>query len=272
MPEVRGSPFAAGRVALVTGAARGIGAAVVRRLVAEGYGVVAFDWCAGDDSPAGYAQATPEDLDELVASLPDGSVTPYVGDVRDRDSLGDAVEVALRSWGRLDVAVAGAAVIAGGTPAWDAAASEDLDLLWEVDVRGVWNTAAVAIPAMLAGPAPHECRLVAVASAAGSHGLFRLAAYTTAKHAVVGLVRGLAADLVGTGITAVAVSPGSTATAMLQATADLYGVTTAELAGHQLLRRELDPDEVAATVALCCAVDGAALNGSEVHLDGGFGG
>jgi NAD(P)-dependent dehydrogenase (short-subunit alcohol dehydrogenase family) len=112
---------------------------------------------------------------------------------------------------------------------------------------------------------------VAVASAAGSHGLFRLAGYTAAKHAVVGIVRGLTADLVGTGVTAAAVSPGSTDTAMLAATARIYGLgSAAELAGHQLLRRIISPDEIAATIAYCCSPAGGVLNGTVVHADGGF--
>ena len=80
-----------------------------------------------------------------------------------------------------------------------------------------------------------------IASAAGTFGLFHLAAYTTAKHAVVGLVKGLAADLVATGVTAVAVSPGSTRTGMLDATADLYGVPDPQVfTSNQLLRRLLN--------------------------------
>ncbi|MCB0896177.1 MAG: SDR family oxidoreductase, partial [Nocardioidaceae bacterium] len=147
----------------------------------------------------------------------------------------------------------------------------ELAELLDVDVRGVWNTAAAAVPVMLDGPEPGGCRFVAVASAAGSHGIFHLAAYTTAKHAVVGLVRGLAADLVGTGVTAVAVSPGSTRTDMLDATAEIYGVPDAQVfTSNQLLRRVLEPDEVAATIAFCCSVDGGVLNGSVVHADGGF--
>ncbi|MFE6511268.1 mycofactocin-coupled SDR family oxidoreductase [Nocardioides sp. NPDC057767] len=258
-----------GRVALVTGAARGIGAASVRGLVAEGVRVVALDWCAGEDSPAGYPQATRADLDTLVASLPAGWVEPVVGDVRDPAALAAAVGVATGRWGRLDIAVAAAAVIAGGRPLWE---DDSLDLQWQIDVAGVWNTAAAAVPVMLAGPDPAGCRFVALASAAGSRGLFHLAAYNAAKHAVVGLVRGLAADLAGTGVTACAVSPGSTDTAMLAATAGLYSVTPGDLAGHQLLRRPLTPDEVAATVVHACSRAGAVLNGSDVAADGGFGG
>lgn len=255
------------RVALVTGAARGVGAATVRRLSAQGYGVLAVDWCVGEDSPAGYPMATPGDLEE-VGRLP--GVVTYVADVRSRPALDGAVERALAEWGRVDVVVAAAAVMSGGAPAWETSEAT-LDLLWEVDVKGVWHTASAAVPAMLVGPDPTGCRIVAVASAAGEFGLYRLAAYTAAKHAVVGFVKALAADLVGTGVTAVAVSPGSTRTPMLEATAGLYGLAGAEeFAEHQLVRRVLEPDEVAATVAFCASVEGGVLNGSVVHADGGF--
>ena len=237
------------RVALVTGAAGGIGSATVSRLSQQGYAVVGID------------------LEEARES---DTVAHVVGDVRDRSVLKGAVDFALARWGRLDAAVAAAAVIAGGHPLWETS-DDELQMLWDVDVRGVWNTAAVAVPAMLSGPDPHGCRFVAVASAAGTYGLFNLAGYTTVKHAVVGLVKGLAADLVATGVTAVAVSPGSTNTPMLDATADLYGISDPVIfSNNQLLRRVLDPDEVAATIAFCCSVDGAALNGSVVHADGGF--
>lgn len=237
------------RVALVTGAAGGIGAATVARLAGQGYAVVGFDL---RDAP-----------------VPEGGVH-VVGDVRDRAALTRAVELAVERWGRVDVAVAAAAVIAGGRPLWETPA-EELDELIAVDAVGVWNTAAAVVPAMLAGSDPSGCRFVAIASAAAHQGLFGLAAYGAAKHAVVGIVKGLAADLVGTGATACAVSPGSTRTPMLDATADLYGLPDVEsFAVRQLLHRLLDPDEIAATVAFCCSREGAVLNGSVVHADGGF--
>ncbi len=262
-----------GRVALVTGAARGIGAATVQRLCDEGYHVVALDACLGDarTQPDGvsYALATRADLDAVVARRPD-RITAAVCDVRDADSVRSVVADTLARHGRLDAAVAAAAVIAGGAPQWETPA-EELRTLLDIDVVGVWNTAAAAIPAMLGGASPQNCRFVAIASAAGERGLFRLSGYCAAKHAVIGLVRGLAADLVGTGVTAVAVSPGSTATSMLEATAAIYDVAHVdELAASQLIRRTLSPEELAATIAFCCSPEAASLNGSVVSATGGF--
>jgi len=188
-----------GRVAVVTGAARGIGAATTRLLANQGYAVVALDWCAGDNPPdtIPYPLPTTADLRALTEAAGQ-SVVPFVADVRERDALEAAVTEAVARWGRLDVAVAAAAVVLGGRPLWHTTDAE-LQLMWDIDVRGVWNTAAAAVPAMLAGEDPTGCRFVAVASAAAEHGLCRLAGYNTVKHAVVGVVRGLAADLVGTG-------------------------------------------------------------------------
>lgn len=242
----------ASRVALVTGAAGGIGRATVGRLVRDGYAVVALD------------------LRAEVQALAGDHVVPVVADVRDRPGLDRVVTASVERFGRLDAVVAGAAVIAGGRPLWETDVSE-LDDLFDVDARGVWNTAAAAVPAMLAGPDPSGCRFVALASAAAHHGIFGLAAYTLVKHGVIGLVKGLAADLVGTGVTAVAVSPGSTRTPMLDATAALYGLPDTQVfSAHQLLRRLIEPEEVAAAIAFCCSREGGVVNGSVVHADGGF--
>lgn len=258
------------RVALVTGAGRGIGAATVDALVLRGYHVVALDSCAGDrERPhIGYELARPEELDAVAARHP-GRVVPVVADVRDPLALATAVSQTVERYGRLDVAVAAAAVIAGGKPQWETDGAELRHLL-DVDLIGVWNTAAAAVPAMLAAPDPSG-RFVAVSSAAGVHGLFGLSAYTAAKHAVVGLVKGLAEDLVGTGVTAVVVAPGSTRTDMLDATARLYGLADVQgFSGSSLSRRIQEPHEVAEVIAFCCSPEAAPLNSSTVHADGGF--
>lgn len=257
------------RTALVTGAARGIGAATVARLLADGYTVTAVDACRGQNTLPGidYPLASRDDLAAIAADH--DRVLPLECDVRDLDALTGAVEATLRRFGRLDVTVAAAGVIAGGQPLWQTPAIV-LDILFDINVKGVWNAAAASIPAMLAGDGPQHARFVAVASAAARYGLFHLAAYTASKHAVVGIVRGLAADLTGTGVTACAVCPGSTRTPMLTATANLYGTDTDTLTGHQAIGRLLEPEEIAAVIALCTSADGAVLNGAVIDADGGF--
>jgi SDR family mycofactocin-dependent oxidoreductase len=256
------------RTALVTGAARGIGAAVVERLAADGWRVVAVDVCR-DLPGVGYPLGTEKELTELAERWP-GAVEPVVADVRDQAALDAAAARAHRWGGGLDAAVAAAAVMAGGQPLWRTTDAE-WDALFEVGVRGVANLARAAVPRLLERPAPRSGRFVALASAAAHHGLWHLAGYNAAKHAVVGLVKGLATDLRGTGVTATAVSPGSTRTPMLDASAGLYDLAdTAEFAEHHLLERLLEPAEVAAAVCWLCGEEASALTGSVVHADGGF--
>ncbi|OZM71657.1 SDR family mycofactocin-dependent oxidoreductase [Amycolatopsis antarctica] len=256
------------RVAVVTGAARGIGRAVVERLAADGWQVVAVDVCS-DDAGLGYPLASRAELASLAGAWP-GRVREVVADVRDADALRGAVAVARQEFGGVDAAVAAAAVIAGGVPLWETTDTQ-WDALFETGVRGVLNLARATVPVMLAAPEPRTGRFVALASAAAHRGLWHLAAYNAAKHAVLGLVRGLAADLRGTGVSSVAVSPGSTDTPMLAATAALYGLGEVDgFAGHQLVERLLDPAEVAAVVAWLCRAESGAITGSVVHADGGF--
>ncbi|MET8181770.1 mycofactocin-coupled SDR family oxidoreductase [Streptomyces sp. NPDC005336] len=255
------------QVAVVTGAARGIGAAVVRRLAADGWAVVAVDSCT-DDPGVPYPLARPDELASLARELP--RVRTVQADVRDAAALAEAVELAEREFGHVDAAVAAAAVILGGGPVWEQSET-DWRTLFDVDVTGVLNLARAAVPALLRGPRPRQGRFVALASAAAHRGLWGLGGYCAAKHAVLGLVRGLACDLQGTGVHAVAVSPGSTRTDMLRATADLYDLDDVEkLAENQLVRRLLEPDEVAAAVAWACSPESAAVTGSVLHADGGF--
>ena len=177
----------------------------MRALADRGMRVVAVDGCLGDAhglAGVDYPLATRADLETLASD----TVSTLVADVRDPHAMLEAAQHAVDTFGRLDVGVAAAAVIAGGRPLWETPPA-DLDTLWQTDVLGVWHTATAVVPHLLGGPDPSRCRFVAVASAAASEGLFHLAAYTIVKHAVLGLVRGLAADLTGTGVNAVAVSP-----------------------------------------------------------------
>ncbi|HEY8080492.1 MAG TPA: mycofactocin-coupled SDR family oxidoreductase [Acidimicrobiales bacterium] len=256
------------QVALVTGGARGIGAAIVDALVATGWSVVAVDRCRDVDGVP-YAMATPSDLDAVVAKHP-GRVLGLVGDARSAQDMALAVETAVAQFGSVDAAVAAAGVIAGGATLWDTP-DDVYDAVLSVNLDGVRRLFSAAVPALLESPEPRSGRLVAVASAASHIGLLHLAAYSASKHAVIGLVRGLAADLATTGVTANAVCPGSTRTAMLDASAAIYGLDSVEeFAAHQPIGRLLDPAEPAALVAWLCSEAASGVTGAAIAVDGGM--
>jgi SDR family mycofactocin-dependent oxidoreductase len=262
--------MSAARVALVTGAGRGIGAATVRRLAADGWAVGALDRCA-DDPALPYPLATRAELDAVLAACPDPSRTlALVTDVRDEAALADAVATTVARFGGLDAVVACAGAIAGGVPLWEQPQAQ-LDATLDVNLGGTIALARAAIPALLDRPEPRQGRFVAVASAAAVRGMPGLAAYSAAKAGVSGLVRGLAADLRGTGVTANAVSPGSTATPLLDESARLYALPDAEaFAPPQPLGRLLAPAEIAAAIAWLCSEEASALTGATIAADGGL--
>jgi SDR family mycofactocin-dependent oxidoreductase len=257
-------------VAIVTGAARGIGAATVRRLSSDGWAIVALDRCA-DDAALGYELASEQDLQQMMdwCANPD-LIFPVIADVRDQDALDRAVTIAVRKFGGLDAAVAVAGMMVGGPPLWEMSDAA-YQLTIDVNLTGVWRLAKAAVPALLARPQPRHGRFVAVASAAAHHGMPRLAAYGAAKAGVAGLVRGLAADLAGSGVTANGVAPGPTSTTMLDVTAEIYGFANVEDFAHNPLHgRLLQPDEIAAPIAWLCSRESSSLTGHVLPTDAGL--
>lgn len=258
-------------VALVTGAARGIGAATVEALCSAGWNVVAVDVCA-DDPALDYRLGTRAELAAVVAAAGTRAVD-VVGDVRDLAAMHAAVELARERFGRLDALIGAAGVLWGGRPAW-----ETPDDAWrvqmDVNVTGVWHLAVAGIPALLdataTSPVGHPS-FVAVSSAAGTRGLPQLAGYAASKHAVIGLVQSMAAELGDAGVTANVVCPGSTRTPILDASARVYGLGDRnEFAAHHLLPRLIEPAEVAAMISFLCGPDARAITGAALAVDAGM--
>ena len=264
-----------GRVALVTGAARGIGAATVRALACDGWSVLAVDR-AEDDEAVPYRLASKADLAAVVADATGLAAGPdrigaFVADVRDPGALSAAVAAAEARWGGLDAAVACAGVIAGGVRQWDVPLDQEQAVL-DIDLGGVLNLARAAVPALLRRPEPRSGRFLAVASAAATRGLPMLAAYCAAKAGVTGLIRALAVELGRTGVTANAVSPGSTETPILTASAQLYGLASPQdFTANQPNRRLLAPAEIAAVLAFLAGPASSGMTGAVVPVDGGLG-
>jgi SDR family mycofactocin-dependent oxidoreductase len=258
------------RVAVVTGAARGIGAATAVAFASDGWRLVLVDRCE-DDPALDYTLSTKAELNQVVEACGGGAgrAIGVVGDVRDQAALDAAVRLAVDEFGGLDAAVAAAGCVVGGEPVWQVE-DDRWSTMLDVNLGGVRRLARAAVPALLARPVPREGRFVAVSSMGGSVGLPLLGAYVAAKHGVNGLVRSLAAELGPEGITANAVAPGSTTTAMLDASAVVYGLPDpSELLAQHLLPRPLLPTEIAAAIAWLCSPGSSGITGAVLPVDAG---
>lgn len=254
------------RLAVVTGAARGMGAAIAKKFASGGWSLLLIDACA-PQSPTDYPMPTPEDLAgaarECVAAGA-GGVDELIADVGD-SSVRDKVRKALAD--RVPSAVVSAAGVIKGGPAWTTT-DEAFDLIMRVNLFGVTHMVEACVPQMIeAGTG----RFVAISSAAALRAMPQLAAYSAAKGAVVSYIRALAADLAGTGVTANVVCPGSTRGVMLTESARIYDLPHQEsFAAQALLRRLLEYEEVAAAVTWLCSPDAGALTGAVIPVDAGL--
>lgn len=202
----------AGKVALITGAARGIGRAQAVRFSAEGADVIALDVCGPVDTVV-VPSATPADLDETARLVRANgrSVVTGIVDVRDPQALQEAADHGVSELGGLDIVCATAGITSRGM------ATELTEAAWQtmldVNLSGVWRTCKVAVPHLIRRGSGS---VILVSSIAGLRGLVGVAHYTAAKHGVVGLMRSLANDLAPYGIRANSVHPTNVDTPMIQ--------------------------------------------------------
>lgn len=203
-----------GMVALITGAARGMGRSHAVRLAEEGADVIAVDLCGPVGSIDLYPPATADDLRETVrlVEATGRRAVPAQVDVRDREALEAAVAEGVAALGHLDVVVANAGVFE------IAPALEVSDELWrdtvDVNLTGVWHTCRAALPHVLSSGRGGS--LVLVSSAAGLEGMPNTVAYTASKHGVVGIMRTLANELGPHMIRVNSIHPTSVDTSMIQ--------------------------------------------------------
>jgi SDR family mycofactocin-dependent oxidoreductase len=201
-----------GRVAYVTGAARGQGRSHCVRLARAGADIVAIDACGPVATHNGYEASTPEDLGETV-HLVEGEGRKILAkeiDVRDLDGQQRLVADAIEQFGRLDIVVANAGVLNWGR-VWEISPEQWQQVL-DVNLTGVWNTMKAVVPAMI--EAGNGGSIINISSAAGIKAVPGCGHYCASKFGVVGLTNSLAIELGEYGIRVNSVHPYGTDTPM----------------------------------------------------------
>ena len=239
-----------GKVAFVTGGARGIGAAIVRRLARDG-AAVAFTYRGSTD------QAT-----ALAASLKEagGQVLAIQSDAGDAAALRQAIGQAASHFGKIDILVNNAGVLKFGPI--DTLPLEDFDQTIDVNVRAVFVASQAVLPHMGAGG-----RIINIGSTNADRMPFAGGAvYAMSKAALKGLVQGMARDLGPRGITVNNVQPGPVNTDMNPEEADF----AKELHRMMALPRHAEADEIAGMVAYVASPEAGFVTGASLMIDGGF--
>ncbi|WAC92631.1 mycofactocin-coupled SDR family oxidoreductase [Mycobacterium sp. Aquia_213] len=228
----------AGKVAFITGAARGQGREHAVRLAEEGADIIAIDTC-GDIEGVNYPGATQDDLDETAALVEklDRRIVTAKADVRDLASLRDALQQGIDQLGRPDVVIANAGI--SGSPAPAALIEEAAwQTMLDINLTGVWHTIKVAVPHMSDG---RGGSIILVSSMLGLRGGGYMAHYASAKHGVVGLMNSLANELAPQLIRVNSIHPGNVLTPMID---------------NEQFHRTLRPDLAEPTMADTAAVIG----------------
>ncbi|UGT99095.1 mycofactocin-coupled SDR family oxidoreductase [Mycobacterium intracellulare] len=201
-----------GKVALITGAARGIGRAQAVRFAQEGADIVALDVCGPIDTVL-VPHSTPDDLDTTASLVREagGRVHPEIVDVRDLAGMRAATDRGAARFGGLDVVCATAGITSRGM-------AVELDenawrTMLDVNLTGVWHTCRAGVPHLIARGAGS---VILTSSIAGLRGLVGVAHYTAAKHGVVGLMRSMANELAPHHVRVNCVNPTNVDTPMIQ--------------------------------------------------------
>jgi 3-oxoacyl-[acyl-carrier protein] reductase len=247
------SPVLAGKVAFVTGGTRGIGAAIVQRLVRDG-AAVAFTY-SSSEAPARA----------LVAAIEagGGKAMALKVDSADAAALTQAVDAAAHTLGRLDILVNNAGVAVMGE--LDSFALADFDHTLNVNVRAVFVATQAAVRHMGQGGA--YGRVITIGSTNSDRMPWAgFSAYGMSKAAVAGLTQGLARDLGPRGITVNNVQPGPVNTDMNPAD----GPMASAMHGLMAVARHAHPDEIAGMVAYLAGPESGMVTGAGLLIDGGF--
>jgi SDR family mycofactocin-dependent oxidoreductase len=261
-----------GKVALITGAARGQGRAHAVRLAEEGADIIAVDLC-GPLPGVDYESATPDDLGETVRQVQEAGrrIESAVVDVRDLERMRAAVDAAVETLGRLDVIVANAGICI--PRAWDDTTPEIFRDTLDTNVTGVWNTVMVGAPHLVRAGSGS---IVVISSAAGLKVQPFMVHYTTSKFAVRGMAKAFAAELAQHSIRVNSVHPTGVNTPM--GSGDMQAALGKAMSGNprpgqmfvnMLPVESTEPEDVADTVLFLASDESKFITAHEVAPDAG---
>ncbi|MCV7152447.1 mycofactocin-coupled SDR family oxidoreductase [Mycolicibacterium pyrenivorans] len=271
-----------GRVALVTGAARGQGRAHAVRLAGDGADIIAIDVCGPVSQTVTYPMPTSEDLAETVrlVEATGRKVLSREVDIRNLEAQQQVVADGMEQFGRLDVVVANAGILSWGR-IWEMSEQQWDDVI-DVNLNGTWRTVRAAVPAMI--EAGNGGSIIIVSSSAGLKATPGNAHYSASKYGLVALTNALAIEAGEFGIRVNSIHPYSIDTPMVQPEAmmEIFGRYPAFLhsfspmpyhpvnhEGKKGLQEFMTPEEVSDVVAWLASDGSATISGSQIAVDRG---
>ena len=271
-----------GRVAFVTGAARGQGRAHAVRLAAEGADVVAIDICGPVSDTITYPPATSEELAETASAVEAAGrkVLAREVDIRDLAALQQVVADAVEQFGRLDVVVANAGVLSWGR--MFEMSEEQWDSVIDVNLNGTWRTIRAAVPAMI--EAGNGGSIIVVSSSAGIKATPGNSHYAASKHGLVAITNSLALEVGEFGIRVNSIHPYSIGTPMVEPEAmmEIFGKYPSYIhsfspmpfhpvnhQGKKGLQEFMTAEEVSDVVAWLAGDGSKTISGSQIAVDRG---
>ncbi|APE14026.1 mycofactocin-coupled SDR family oxidoreductase [Mycolicibacterium pallens] len=269
-----------GKVAFITGAARGQGRAHSVRLASEGADIIAVDICKPIDTVDKIAASTPEDLAETADLVKNagGRIFTAEVDVRDYDALKAAVDAGVEEFGRLDIIVANAGIGNGGETL-DKTSEADWNAMIDINLSGVWKTVKAGVPHILQGGRGGS--IILTSSVGGLKAYPHTGHYIAAKHGVVGLMRTFAVELGAQNIRVNSVHPTNVNTPLYMnegtmklfrpdlenPTADDMKVVAQLM--HTLPIGWVEPEDIANAVLFLASDESRYITGVTLPVDGG---
>lgn len=259
-----------GRVAFITGAARGQGRAAALALAREGADIACYDVCQNLNSVP-YDLSSKDDMARTVADIEalGRKALALYGDVRNYAEITAAVEKTIAVLGKIDILINDAGI--AGLGAGHELSEEDWDTMLDINLKGVWLCCKAVIPHMISR---NSGNIISYSSVAGVKGLPYAVHYTCAKWGVIALTKTLAQELAPNKIRVNSISPGTNDTGMVVGLAEIMGAdledAKCELSSGHLICGIIPPEATAAAALWLASDDAKYVTGHNLLVDGGW--